>query len=258
MQPPASRHAALATVLSVTEAARALADAREVARRGARAVAHLLGADTAVYFALDETRQQATAVAGYRVPAELQQPAYRIATADVPPVLRDAGRRSEPVIAAAVADDPGFESGALRSLPRAPRSMVCAPAVHGGVVRGALVLFWWERAYEPGADDVRVATTVATWIALALDATAVAVVAPNRTLFIIARHNEHLYRSLRQTFEDDQTVTVILDRRAAERRAGASATERERRGRERRLTPDVETQLRRRGWAVVTVKPFRR
>jgi hypothetical protein len=72
----------------------------------------------------------------------------------------------------------------------------------------------------------------------------------SKTLFIVARHNEHLYESLRRTFARDETVEIVLDRRGGRRSAKAAADE-SLAGLDRRRLAEVESQLRRRGWAVV-------
>lgn len=249
---------ATSTLLDVTRDIEALPDPREVARRAARAITRLLGADTAVYFTLDDQRQHVTAIAGYRVPPELVQPGFRVPTGDVPEAIRDASRRREPLASTSVPEDARFDAPAIRALPLQPKGMLCAPATRAGAVRGALIVCWWTEAHEPTEHEMGVATAVATHVAIALDASRAAwVLAPNKTLFIVARHNDHLYRSLVRTFAGDDTVEIVLDRRVGQRREAVEATaDQERRERDRRRLADIERQLRRRGWAVVTVKPF--
>lgn len=80
-----------------------------------------------------------------------------------------------------------------------------------------------------------------------------------RLLFIVSRSRGPLYESLRRTFEADDSVQVVLDRRVAERRRrrrGPRTTER-RRG-ERRAQREIDRQLRARGYAVVEVAKLRR
>ncbi|PYM41140.1 MAG: hypothetical protein DME12_12920 [Candidatus Rokuibacteriota bacterium] len=80
-----------------------------------------------------------------------------------------------------------------------------------------------------------------------------------RLLFIVGRQRRALYDSLRRTFDDDDTVQVVLDRRARERRR-RRPTRRpaERRGRERRAQRAIDAQLLARGYAVVGVLTFQR
>lgn len=221
----------VSALLSVSRDVQAVADVVEIARRAARAVTHALAADTAIYFALDEETRDIVAVAGYRVP-----PAVRHAT------LR------QPVADALLTDDSRF----VLSLGLPPRSVLCALATRSGMVRGALVVCWWDAAHEPTGGDREFAAAVASHVAAALDAgRADAAVAANKTLFIVARHNEHLYQSLLRTFAGDHTVEIILDRRGTGRRRAPEAADAEQRALERRRLAEVESQLKRRGWAVV-------
>jgi hypothetical protein len=80
-----------------------------------------------------------------------------------------------------------------------------------------------------------------------------------RLLFIVARSRRELYDSLRRTFTGDDTVQVLLDRRAAERRdARVRKRKSERRQTERRARRAIERQLLARGYAVVGVPRLQR
>lgn len=72
-------------------------------------------------------------------------------------------------------------------------------------------------------------------------------------LFIIARHRHDLYASLARTFETDDTVRVILDRRVGEQRQRHEPPVIEHRQGERRARPEVDTHLRSRGWALISL-----
>jgi hypothetical protein len=58
-------------------------------------------------------------------------------------------------------------------------------------------------------------------------------------LIIVQRDAEVLYQHLRQAFESDPQVTVIRDRRRADRRARAVPVSSNRRASERRTAPTV-------------------
>jgi hypothetical protein len=64
-----------------------------------------------------------------------------------------------------------------------------------------------------------------------------------RHLFVVSREHVWLYTHLRERFEDDPNVGVILDRRVGERRSASMATRHERRERERRRPPSPEEDL---------------
>jgi hypothetical protein len=77
-----------------------------------------------------------------------------------------------------------------------------------------------------------------------------------RLLFIVGRRRPEFYESLRRTFQGDDTVQVVLDRRRGERRASRRAggrTTREQRVADRREHLEIEWQIRARGYAVVGI-----
>jgi hypothetical protein len=77
-----------------------------------------------------------------------------------------------------------------------------------------------------------------------------------RLLFIVGADRPELYESLRRTFDGDDTVEVVRDRRRQVERRGTRRTapaKREHRTTERRKSPELDRQLRTRGYAVVGV-----
>jgi hypothetical protein len=80
-----------------------------------------------------------------------------------------------------------------------------------------------------------------------------------RLLFIVARERRSFYDSLRRTFDGDDTVQVVLDRRVRDRRRRrAGRRPAERRERDRRARRAIDAQIRARGYAVVGVITFQR
>ena len=73
---------------------------------------------------------------------------------------------------------------------------------------------------------------------------------------VVARDREALYHHFKAAFADNATISVVLDRRRAERRTVATDRSIERRRSDRRWRP-VDEQLRVLGWAVVRVRPSR-
>jgi hypothetical protein len=73
---------------------------------------------------------------------------------------------------------------------------------------------------------------------------------------IVARDQEKLYGDLRDTFVDNPTVDVVLDRRRSDRRRVQQSRSPERRRTDRR-TLDIDKQLRTVGWVVVQLDAVR-
>lgn len=66
---------------------------------------------------------------------------------------------------------------------------------------------------------------------------------PRGRLIVVPRSRATLYRALKRSFEDDENVEVVLDRRFRERRASRRRQEPERRSGDRRRRADVDAQL---------------
>lgn len=73
-------------------------------------------------------------------------------------------------------------------------------------------------------------------------------------LCIVSRRHPELYAYLRRRFAADDTVTVILDRRRAQRRQPSLAVRPSRRVADRRSRPEVDARLRIRSHMIVTIE----
>jgi hypothetical protein len=78
-----------------------------------------------------------------------------------------------------------------------------------------------------------------------------------RLIFLVSREAIAHYEYLRQAFQGEEDVEVILDRRRGERRGQAGEPGVERRRRDRRVRPNAEDRLRALGWSIVEVHPVR-
>lgn len=70
-------------------------------------------------------------------------------------------------------------------------------------------------------------------------------------LLVVARHRRELYDEIKRAFAGQETVQVILDRRANQRRQKKNALMLDRRRNERRSRSAVDEQLRTIGWSLV-------
>jgi hypothetical protein len=74
-----------------------------------------------------------------------------------------------------------------------------------------------------------------------------------RNLFVVSRRYPDLYEYLRERFESDTAVEVILDRRVEQRRRAHTQQQAERRRSDRRRRPEVEMELQTRSHAIITI-----
>src|SRR5262245_30619931 len=76
-----------------------------------------------------------------------------------------------------------------------------------------------------------------------------------KQLLIISRDRQKLYEHVKRAFSDNATVEVIFDRRTAESRNAANASERRRGDQQQRL--ETDNHLKALGWAIVRLDVFR-
>jgi hypothetical protein len=70
-------------------------------------------------------------------------------------------------------------------------------------------------------------------------------------LLIVARHRRELYEQVKRAFAGHESVEVILDRRAGERRQRKGTPASDKRRRDRRSRSVIDEQLRTIGWSLV-------
>ena len=70
-------------------------------------------------------------------------------------------------------------------------------------------------------------------------------------LLVVARHRRELFEQVKRAFAGHESVEVILDRRAGERRQRKGASALDRRRRNRRSRSVIDEQLRTIGWSLV-------
>jgi tetratricopeptide (TPR) repeat protein len=71
-------------------------------------------------------------------------------------------------------------------------------------------------------------------------------------LFVVARYNPQLYDYLQREFSHEERIRIIMDRRVGERRQRAVPASGERRQNDRRRHQDVDTNLRERGFVILS------
>ena len=70
-------------------------------------------------------------------------------------------------------------------------------------------------------------------------------------LLVVARHRRELYEEIKRAFAGHESVQVVLDRRAGQRREKKGAPMLDRRRNERRARSVMDDQLRTIGWSLV-------
>lgn len=102
-----------------------------------------------------------------------------------------------------------------------------------------------ELVSEPGVSRVKESSRKASSRRAAED------LALAKHLLIVARHRRELYEQVKRAFAGHESVEVVLDRRAGERRQGKGKPALEKRRRDRRSRSVIDEQLRTIGWSLV-------
>jgi hypothetical protein len=154
------------TLLGIAQSLATSVDPAEVARRTAREVTRLLGADTSICFEVDTETGEGVPVAAYHVPPALLDPAFRIALDNVPSFFRGA---REVIASANVAEDPRLDHPVIRDAAMVPRSLLYAPVVRDGRTTGALITYWWHQPHWVTAEEIRLVSGIAHQLMFALE-----------------------------------------------------------------------------------------
>jgi signal transduction histidine kinase len=156
-------------LLAVAKALGATLDVQEVARQAARELTRLVGADTSVFFDYDQATRQWRAVAGYHVPEPLRDPSYGIAMVDAPPFVIEGVTSGRPVASADVGSDLRLDHQAIRAMPLQPKSLLLTPVVSRDQPLGGVLSYWWHERHDFTEEELTLAATVASQLAVALD-----------------------------------------------------------------------------------------
>jgi GAF domain-containing protein/CheY-like chemotaxis protein/anti-sigma regulatory factor (Ser/Thr protein kinase) len=154
-------------LLNVAQTVGSSLDPVEIARLAARETTLLLGADSSLFFILDDRDEFAIGFAGYHVPEHLRRSDYRLAVGDLPSAVREAMQSGTAVTSAEVPTDPRFEHLAAAGV--TAKSLLYAPVMSRGRLRGAIVTYWWNASRHVTDEEVRLAQGVAGQTVLALD-----------------------------------------------------------------------------------------
>jgi len=134
------------TLLAVSQAVGSTLELTEVLRRTTRAMVHLLEADTGSAWRLDPARGELVAIAGYRVPKDLLQPAASTPLVAGHPLVEEAVRGDGPIYASDSRGDPRFDYPLLRQLPH--RSVLVHPMKLKGELLGVFVIVWLREPHR--------------------------------------------------------------------------------------------------------------
>jgi GAF domain-containing protein len=155
------------SLLAVAESVGGTLDVVEVMRRVAREAARLLGADTAMFYGLEEEGRQVVPRAGYHVPPEFVELVKPCPVGESPLPIVEAFRSGTIFFSRdAAADD--RVAGSVFS--RADlSSMLAAPIQLKGRTFGCLALFWRRAAHDATPAELTLVGALASQAALALE-----------------------------------------------------------------------------------------
>jgi signal transduction histidine kinase/DNA-binding response OmpR family regulator len=150
-------------LLAVSQALASL-DPLEIARRTAREVALLFGADSAIVFRTDAEGTQSRAVAEYHGPGTLEAFASRM------PFGPSFVMTGDDLLRPAASDGrAGQEHAVIQALPERPGAFVYSPVTLQGELLGAVLVCWWTMQRTFTDAELRLAAGITSQVALALD-----------------------------------------------------------------------------------------
>lgn len=155
-------------LLNVAHVVTSSLDPEEIARRTAREVAHLFGADAGVFFKVDGETDSCRAVAAHGLPASAPEAHTWPALQPLTPLTRAEPRLLEPVSGVRAPDSPLVRALVLAA-PVRSAGFLYVPVASQGRFLGAVVIYWWEEPRDLGEDGLRLARGVGSQVALALD-----------------------------------------------------------------------------------------
>lgn len=156
------------TLLEVTHSVNSTLDLQEAIRRIARAVAHVLAADTAGAYLLDSRNGQLVPFAGYRLPKHLLGP---LTTIRIPVqgfrFVEEAFATKAAVYADNTDTDNRLDHSVFRTF--SAKSGLFVPMLAKDVIVGGLFVIWWTKAHHFTQDEVRLVDAIARQTAIAID-----------------------------------------------------------------------------------------
>jgi signal transduction histidine kinase len=154
-------------LLAVTQSFSEAHDVGEIMRRVCREATRALGADSAVFYTVDEEQDRVVPVAGYRIPAPVLEYARTMTIAEVPPVFTDAFRSRRIVFVRDAAIEAPLAGRAFEGLTL--RSMLLSPVHSKDHVFGSLILYWWNPVSGISDGDLELLAALSAQAALALE-----------------------------------------------------------------------------------------
>ncbi len=193
------------TLLEVSHSVNSTLDLQEAVRRIARAIAHVLAADTAGAYLLDSHGRHLVPFAGYHLPKHLLEPLSRT------PIPVKGFRFVEEAFttkAAVYADNTDTDRRLDHSVFRvfSAKSGLFVPMLAKDRIVGGLFVIWWTHEHHFTKDEVRLVDAIARQTAVAIENANLFEEA--RTLAQAAKASEEKYRLLAEHVRD---VIYALD-----------------------------------------------
>jgi signal transduction histidine kinase len=142
-------------------------DPTEVLRRTIRELTRALDADTGSVWRVDAERDRLVAIAGYRVPKDLEAGPLSVPLLRRHPLVQRARRRDGPIYSADRARDPAFDYPFLRALPH--RSVLICPMRAKGRAVGMFILLWTRPRDPFTTAELRLVESIGRQTALAIE-----------------------------------------------------------------------------------------
>jgi GAF domain-containing protein len=154
-------------LLGVAESLAHVRDIGEIMRRVCREAARALGADSGVFYVIDESTDHVVPAAGYHVPKAALAEARPVPLDEIPEPLLEARQTRETLFVADLQSDPRFSHSVIKTV--GVRSLLASPVFLQDRLFGDVLLYWFDEGHVAGESDQALLGAICAQAALALE-----------------------------------------------------------------------------------------
>jgi GAF domain-containing protein len=175
-------------LLGVAESFGSTRDIGEIMRRVCREAVRALGADSAVFYTVDEPHATVLSTAGYHVPPTVKAHAGGLSGGPVAALFLDAFRSRQVVFIPDVESDPRLRDRPFKDI--TVRSALNSPVYFEDRGFGLLVLYWWHTVRDISPQDLTLTAALSAQAGLALENARLLAESHSRAAALLAKNAE--------------------------------------------------------------------
>ncbi len=154
-------------LLCVADSLGHVRDVGEIMRRVCREATRALGADSGVFYIIDESTGHVVPAAGYHVPKAVLAEARPLPVDEIPRPLLDARQTRETLFVPDLQQDPRFSHSLIKTV--GVRSLLTSPVFLQDRLFGDVLLYWFDEGHVASDSDQALLAAISAQAALALE-----------------------------------------------------------------------------------------